>query len=160
MEKLYQGPPKNYWNVSYITIWNIYYKILFSFINPTKQGGRFFSFKNCIKLQHARDQWFYFWQGRDKEGLGKISFIRTFLLIFGVHLNIQEFLGSNCKIFSPGAADFLWLHCNLKVTTPPPPPPHWQHLKKTTRRKIEPKINPLLFDSLPSCCISVYPGNL
>ena len=123
MEKLYQGPPKNYWNVSYITIWNIYYKILFSFINPTKQGGRFFLLKIALNYNMQGINDFTFEGGRDKEGLGKISFIRTFLLIFGIHLNIQEFLGSNCKIFSPGAADFLWLNCTLKVTTPPPPHP-------------------------------------
>ena len=48
MEKLYQGPPKNCWYVSYITIWNIYYKILFSFINPTKQGEDFFLLKIAL----------------------------------------------------------------------------------------------------------------
>ena len=71
-------------------------------------------------------------------GLGKIRFIRPFLLIFGVHLNSQEFLGSKCKIFSLGAGDFLWLHCTIKVTTSLPPTP-LATLKKITRRKIEPK---------------------
>ena len=92
-------------------------------------------------------------------GLGKIRFIRTFLLIFGVHLNSQQFLGSKCKIFSLGAGDFLWLHCTIKVTTSLPPPPTG-NIKKNNQEKNRTKINPLLYDSLPSCCISIYPGNL
>ena len=89
-------------------------------------------------------------------GLGKIRFIRPFLLIFGVHLNSQEFLGSKCKIFSLGAGDFLWLHCTIKVTTSLPPPPTG-NIKKNNQEKNRTKINPLLYDSLPSCCISIYP---
>lgn len=81
-------------------------------------------------------------------GLGKIRFIRPFLLIFGVHLNSQEFLGSKCKIFSLGDRDFLWLHCTIKVTTSPPPT---GNIKKNNQEKNRNKINPLLFDSLPSC---------
>lgn len=88
-------------------------------------------------------------------GLGKIRFIRPFLLIFGVHLNSQEFLGSKCKIFSLGAGDFLWLHCTIKVTTSLPPPPTG-NIKKNNQEKNRTKINPLLYDSLPSCCISIY----
>ena len=90
-------------------------------------------------------------------GLGKIRFIRPFLLIFGVHLNSQEFLGSKCKIFSLGAGDFLWLHCTIKVTTSLL---SLATLKKNNQEKNRTKINPLLYDSLPSCCISIYPGNL
>ena len=50
----------------------------------------------------------------------------------------------------------LYTHIYGAGPTPPPPPGHYSPgLAYENRRKIEPKRNPLLFDSLPTCCI--YP---
>ena len=42
----------------------------------------------------------------------------------------------------------------------PHPPPPTGNIKKNNQEKNRNKINPLLFDSLPSCWILIYNGNL
>lgn len=129
MEKLYKGPPKNYWYVSYIIISNIYTGFCFLTLIQQNKVQIFFLQKLHLtyNMQGIND---FTLEGERIKRVWARLVLSDHFLIFDVHLNSQEFLGSKCKMFSPRAGDFLWLHCTMKVPTfppTPPPPCHWQH---------------------------------
>ena len=135
MEKLYKGPPKNYWYVSYIIISNIYTGFCFLTLIQQNKVQIFFLQKLHLtyNMQGIND---FTLEGERIKRVWARLVLSDHFLIFDVHLNSQEFLGSKCKMFFTRSRGFPLATLYYEGPHPPPPPPTGNIKKKITRRKL------------------------